>query len=93
MTPIVYKEFYNKDRGLPEPVWGSKCDTYGGVQLQCPNCGSKQIYYSGSPDDPEEILSETVRCKLCGSITDWYEAYKQGKHHPTDKPLRVIRTS
>jgi len=91
MTSIVYKEFYNKERGLPEPVWGPLCSVYGGVQLQCPTCGSKEIHLSGSPGDPEEILQDTVRCKHCGRITDWYEAYKQGKYHPTDKPTMIAR--
>ena len=68
---LRYKEFYNKDRGLPEPVWGERADG-----LQCPNCGSQEMYFSGSPDDPEEILGETVRCGHCGRITDWYEACK-----------------
>ncbi len=68
---ITYKKFYNKKRGLPEPVWG--CKEYN---LQCPTCGSWNMQRSGSPDDPEEIL-EMVRCAHCGRITDWYEAYKQ----------------
>ena len=84
MIAITYREFYNKDRGLPEPIWGPRCDKHAGIQLQCPTCGSKEIYRSGHPDDPEEILWEAVRCKHCGRITDWYEAYKQGKYSPTD---------
>jgi len=48
------------------------------------------MHYSGSPDDPEEILMETVRCKNCGHITDWYEAYKQITHHVTNTPREVI---
>lgn len=93
MTAIIYKEFYNKDRGLPEPIWGSKAEEFKGVPLQCPNCGSLDMYYSASPDDPEEIFTDTVRCKHCGSITDWYEAYSQRIHHPSDKPLKVVHTT
>jgi len=85
--PITYKEFYNKDRGLPEPKWGSRMDN-----LQCPNCGSRDMYGSAHPDDPEEIFPyETVRCGHCGQITDWYEAFKQRKNHPTLSPTKVIR--
>lgn len=91
--PIIYKEFYNKDWGLPEPIWGQKCPEYAGVKPQCPTCGSKEIHYSGSPDDPEEILQEMVRCKHCGCITDWYETYKQGKYSPVDTPRYVIHES
>lgn len=86
---IVYREFYNKDRGLPEPIWGEKTKEYGGVSLQCPMCGSTDMYYSAHPDDPEEIFTDTVRCEHCGHITDWYEAYKQGKYHPTNKVRSV----
>lgn len=90
MTAIVYKEFYNKGRGLPEPVWGEPCP-----DVQCPTCGSMDMCYSGSEDDPEEVLgaSGMVRCKHCGYITDWYEAHKQRENHPTDKPLRVTHIS
>lgn len=77
---IIYKEFYNKDRSLPEPLWGGKCRPYKGVQLKCSHCGSLDIYYSAHPDDPHEITRENIRCKVCGRITDWYEAYKQGKN-------------
>lgn len=91
MIAVIYKEFYNKDRGLPEPVWGSPCGTHGGVQLQCPTCSSKEIYFSGSIDDPEETLGETVRCKRCGYITDRYEAYKQGLYHSTRELAEVIQ--
>ena len=86
---IRYKEFYNKDRGLPEPKWGGDALT----PLQCPTCGSIDMCYSGSPDDPEEILGEAVRCRHCGYITDWYEAHKQKQNYPTDIPRRVIRES
>lgn len=86
VEPITYKEFYNKDKGLPEPEWGEKSDT-----VQCPACGSRDMYLSAHPDDPEEVSgSETVRCGHCGAITDWYEAYKQLLYHPTDAPREVI---
>lgn len=91
MTAIIYKEFYNKDCGLPEPVWGQEVSEYGGIKPRCPTCGSKDLCYSGSPDDPEEILIETVRCKNCGRINDWYEAYRQEKYHHTEEPpLQVV---
>jgi len=84
---MEYKEMYNTDRGLPEPLWGEKMDN-----LQCPTCGSNDMYASASPDDPEEIFPyETVRCKHCGRITDWYEAYKQRELHPSDTMLEVVR--
>jgi len=83
---MKYKEFYNKDRGLPEPVWGKEAKN-----LQCPNCSSQELYFSGSSDDPEEILGETVRCKHCGRITDWYEAHKQRENHPTEEVREVIK--
>ena len=76
---ISYKEFYNKDRGIPEPLWGSRCRPYKRVQLKCPHCGSGDVFYSAHPDDPSEITRENVRCKSCGRITGWYEAYKQGE--------------
>ena len=81
---ITYKEFYNKDRGLPEPRQGPRV-----AGLQCPTCGSIVIYYSGSPDDPEEIHSD-VRCGNCGHITDYWEAFKQKADHPTDIPREVV---
>ncbi len=92
--PIVYKKFYNKDsqgreiRG-PEPRWGGKVEE---AKIQCPTCGSTNMYYSGSPDDPEELFGTagSVRCKHCGHITDWFEALKQRKHHPTDNPREVV---
>lgn len=91
--PITYKEFYNKDRGLPEPKWGPKMTEISPVfPLQCPTCGSQDMYASGSSDDPEEIFPhETVRCKHCGRIADWYEARKQTVYHPTDAPREVVR--
>ncbi|MCJ7760873.1 hypothetical protein MUP59_07020 [Candidatus Bathyarchaeota archaeon] len=88
---IVYKEFYNKDRGLPEPIWGKKTEKFEGVSLQCPTCGSKDMYYSAHPDDPEEVLTDNVRCKNCGHITDRYESYKQGLYHSTNAPMKVVR--
>ncbi len=89
---IKYKEFYNKDRGLPEPKLGSivpqsNCD----YPLQCPTCCSANMYYSAHPDDPEEVFSNTVRCENCGHITDWFEAYKQRENNPTDALREVIR--
>ena len=80
---IAYKEFYNKGRGLPEPRWSSKV-----AGVQCPTCGSRDIYYSGTPDDPEMVLSD-VRCGHCGHITDWYEAHKHLENHSTDTPREV----
>ncbi len=88
LPAITYKEFYNKDRGLPEPVWGAACARH--ITLQCPTCGSTNMYYSGSVDDPEEILGEAVRCKNCGHITDHLEAYKQKRNHPAVAPREVI---
>ncbi len=86
--PIVYRGFYNRGKGLPEPVWGKACsDT---TIVQCPTCGSQDMYYSGSQDNPEEILGGTVRCKNCGYITDWYEAHKQILHHVTNVPRKII---
>lgn len=89
MPAITYKEFYNKDRGLPEPKWGGKVEE---PELQCPWCGSRDMYYSGSPDDPEEMFGAAgnVRCKHCGHITDWFEALKQREHHPTETPRVVV---
>lgn len=90
-TAVTYKEFYNKDRGLPEPRWGPKMSELSpSYPLQCPCCGSQDMYGSGSSDDPEEIFPfETVRCGHCGIISDWYEALKQGRNHPTDAPRPV----
>lgn len=90
-SSVPYIEFYNKDRGLPEPVWGDKARTFKGKPLQCPRCGSTDMYYSASLDDPEEIFQDFVRCKHCGSITDWYEAHKQRVTHPVDVPMEVFR--
>ena len=85
--PIQYKEFYNKDRDLPEPLWGNRL-----FQKQCPTCDSDDIYASASSDDPTEIFpAETVRCGNCGHITDWYESYKQRLSHPGKKPRYVVR--
>lgn len=83
---IKYKEFYNKERGLPEPKWGDRV-----FMVQCPWCGSRDMRYSGSPDDPEEILRDTVRCERCGHIADYYEAYKQWQNHPQDPLLEIER--
>lgn len=86
LPSITYRRFYNKDRGLPEPIWGPKADN-----LQCPTCGSQDMYYSGSPDDPKEMFGAEgdVRCGHCGRITDWYEAHTQRENHPTDTPREV----
>lgn len=87
--PIIYKEFYNKGRGIPEPEWGTKLNL-----VQCSTCGSRDVYASAHPDDPEEIFgNETIRCGHCGHITDWYEARKQLLYHPTSVPRRVVRES
>ena len=84
---IRYKATYNKSRDLPEPKWGSSAEG-----LQCPTCGSRDMCYSGSPDDPEEIFGAAgdVRCRHCGHITDWYEAHKQRENHSTDTPRKVV---
>lgn len=83
---IIYKEFYNKDRGLTEPIWGARAQ-----KTQCPTCGSRDMYYSAHPDNPEEILIDNVRCKNCGHITDYFEASQQLKNHPVHTPVRVDR--
>lgn len=84
---ILYKEFYNKDRGLPEPRWGPPVHL-----VQCPTCGSRNMSLSASSDDPEEIIGyDTVRCRDCGRITDWYEAHKQRLYHPGDAVRQIIR--
>ena len=82
---LVYKELYNEGRSLPEPKWGSLM-----VELQCPYCDSHDVYGSAHPDDPEEIFPyETVRCRNCGRITDWYEARKQWCNYFTLTPRLV----
>jgi len=84
---IKYKKFYNKDRGLLEPMLGKRAQ-----RVQCPTCGSRDMKVSGSPDDPEEIFPyETVRCIRCGHITDWYEARKQFRYHYRDDCLEIER--
>ena len=86
-TLLQYKEFYNTERGLSEPLWGSELE-----DLQCTTCGSREMYESASPDDPEEIFpSETVRCAHCGRITDWYGALKQREIHPTEEVRGVLK--
>ena len=87
-SAITYKESYNKDRGLPEPILGGKVRE---PELQCPTCSSRDMHYSAHPDDPEEILRDFVRCSRCGHITDWHEAFKQRQNHPTDTPREIIR--
>lgn len=87
MPYLKYKESYNKDRGLSEPIWGPKVNL-----VKCPNCSSRDMYLSAHPDDPEEIIGyENVRCGHCGDITDWYEAHKQLLYHPADKVRKVVR--
>jgi len=51
----------------------------GGIapRVQCPWCGYQRMHYSGSKDDPDEVLGDTVRCDSCGHITDYYEAHKK----------------
>ncbi len=90
---LAYKEFYNEDRGLPEPRWGPRAIILSSVYpLQCPTCNSQDMFHSACPDDPEELfLHETVRCGHCGHITDWFEAVKQRENHPTDKVMEVTR--
>jgi len=91
-VPIVFKEFYNIDRGLIEPKWGPEMSNVSRIGLQCPTCGSQDIYGSASPDDPEEIFPfEMARCGHCGHITDWYEACKQYRYHRTRTPREVVR--
>lgn len=87
LPTITYKEFYNKDRGLPEPVRGDSA-----IDLQCPTCSSREMYYSGSVDDPEEVFGAagSVMCGHCGHITDCYEAYKQLVYHSTDVVREVV---
>lgn len=87
MSCLKYKKFYNKDRGLPEPVWGARA--FG---LQCPTCGSRDMYFSGSQDDPEEMFGAegSVRCSHCGWMTDWYEAWKQKENHLADTIREVV---
>lgn len=90
---IIYKESYNEGEGLPEPKWGPlMSEVSPNYPLQCPTCGSQDMYSSASPDDPEEIFPhETVRCGHCGHIADWYESCRQRIDHPTAKPMRVTR--
>lgn len=91
MEKIRYKEFYNTNRGIPEPKWGMKMEDKD-YPLQCPTCGSQNMFASASSDDPEEIFpNETVRCGHCGHITDWYEALTQRRNHPTEIPREVVR--
>ncbi len=81
---ITYKGFYNKDVGLPEPRWSSKV-----AGLQCPTCNSANMYYSGTPDDPDEVFNN-VRCGHCGRITDYHRASKQMERHPNETPREVV---
>ena len=73
--------------GLPELVWGGKA-----VHLECPRCGSRNMYYSGTPSDPEEVLGEGVRCRDCGSLTDYYEAFKRRKKSASEAKLALLKT-
>ena len=89
---LEYVEFYNKNRGLPEPRWGTKMSDPG-FPLQCPVCNSQDLYASASPDDPWEIFpSETIRCAHCGRISDWYSALKQRRYHPGEEVMEVLNT-
>lgn len=67
---MKFKLFYNKDRGLPEPLWGPRTKHLH----RCPNCGGDDIHLSAHPDAPDDLLGESVRCGDCGSIEDSYEA-------------------
>ncbi len=87
-STIRYKEFYNAGRNMAEPQWGRKPTL---DDLQCPTCGSHDMYYSAPPDSPSEVNMDTVRCKNCGRITDWYEAFMQRKTHLLEMPLLVIK--
>jgi len=60
--------------GLPKLVWGPKVTSN---VLECPECSSHNVFYSGTSADPEEVLGEAVRCGDCGWLTDYYEMYKQ----------------
>ena len=82
---IQYKSKYNEGRELAEPRWGRKLSL-----VKCPTCGSREMYASAHPDNPEEIISsEMVRCGSCGHITDWYEAHKQLRFHAGDTPREI----
>ena len=87
VEPIIYKEFYNKEHRLKEPRWGDKVEDN---DVQCPTCGSTDMYFSAHEDDPEELFGDFVRCKNCGHITDWMEAYKQRLNHPS-KTCRIVK--
>ena len=73
MTALKYNNY--RIEGLPEIVWGPRVSS---GDLKCPGCGSRNVYYSGTPSDPEEIFCEAVRCGDCGWLTDYYEMYKRG---------------
>lgn len=90
---IEYKSTYNEGRGLPEPKWGPLMSEISpDYPLQCPTCGSHDMYASAHPDDPEEIFpNSTVRCSNCGHITDWYEALTSYEHHYTKTPRPIVR--
>jgi len=89
---IEYKATYNESRGLPEPKLGPLMSEISPDHpIQCPTCGSHNMYASAHPDEPEEIFpNETVRCGDCGHITDWFEALSQHELHYTEAPLPVI---
>jgi len=93
LQPIQYKRTYNEGRGLPEPKWGRPMSEISpDYPIQCPTCGSHNMYATAHPDDPCEIFPhETVRCGNCGHITDWYEAVCQYEHHYTETPMAVTR--
>ena len=58
--------------GLPPLKWGEEISG-----LECPFCGSHNIYLSGTPADPEEVMGDAVRCGDCGWLSDHYEMYKR----------------
>ena len=49
--------------GLPESMFGTK------VRGNCMFCGFKELFLSGTSEDPEEIFGDAVRCKICGRIS------------------------
>jgi len=88
LPPIEYRALYNEDNELPEPRWGGPCSQH--FVVQCPWCGSSDMYYSGSADNPDEVTAESVRCKYCGHITDYYEAFMQRANFTTDVVREVV---
>lgn len=78
---------YSKDRGLPEPIWGGRASS-----VRCPWCGSYNMRFSAHLDDPEELPSDSVRCKDCGRISDEYEASKRFEGSIVDLTAWVIES-